>query len=120
MLDKDNKLSRILFIIPFLQILDRGIEKSGLNLAKSLSYYFDQVSILCWDNVGDNRTKVQNKINILSLQLPRYFRSYFASFAYFYILLKIKPNVVVIFFAGHGEAWPIWLAKKLFLFTLLL
>ena len=118
MLDKDHKLSRLLFIIPFLQILDRGIEKSGLNLAKSLSYYFDQVSILCWDNLGDNRTKVQNKINIISLRLPRYFRSYFASCAYFYFLLKIKPDVVVIFFAGHGEAWPIWLAKKFISFHL--
>ena len=118
MSDKDNKLSRLLFIIPFLQILDRGIEKSGLSLAESLSYYFDKVSILCWDNLGDNRTKVQNKINIISLQLPRYFRSYFASFAYFYILLKIKPDVVVIFFAGHGEAWPIWLAKKFISFHL--
>ena len=33
-LKKNKKVSKILFIIPFLTMLNRGIERSGFNLAK--------------------------------------------------------------------------------------
>ena len=42
-LKKNIKVSKILFIIPFLNMLNRGIERSGFNLAKALKSYVDQV-----------------------------------------------------------------------------
>ena len=33
---KNKKVSKILIIIPFLTMLNRGIERSGFNLAKAL------------------------------------------------------------------------------------
>ena len=38
-LKKNKKVSKILFIIPFLTMLNRGIERSGFNLAKALKFY---------------------------------------------------------------------------------
>jgi len=113
-----NKVSKVLFIIPFLNMLNRGIERSGFNLAKALKSYVDQVSILCWSSFGEKRKNKENEINIVSVKLPRYFSSYFAALGYLFYLLLNKPDVVVIFYAGHGEAWPIRLARKFISFHL--
>ena len=51
-----NQISNVLFIIPFLNIINRGIERSGFNLAIALKSYIDQVSILCWSPFGGKNT----------------------------------------------------------------
>jgi glycosyltransferase involved in cell wall biosynthesis len=117
-LKKNKKVSKILFIIPFLTMLNRGIERSGFNLAKALKFYVDQVSILCWSTFGEKRKNIGNGINVIPVKLPKYFSSYFASLGYLIYLLLNKPDVVVIFYAGHGEAWPIRLARKFINFHL--
>ena len=60
-LKKNKKVSKILFIIPFLTMLNRGIERSGFNLAKALKSYVDQVSILCWSPFGEKRKNIENE-----------------------------------------------------------
>ena len=100
-------------------MLDRGIEKSGLNLANAMRTYFHQVSILCWGIFGQKKRIINGGLNIKRLPLPKYYSSYFASIGYFIYLLIKKPDIVIIFFAGHGEAWPIRRAKKLIHFHLI-
>ena len=117
-LKKNKKVSKILFIIPFLTMLNRGIERSGFNLAKALKSYVDQVSILCWSLFGEKRKNIGNGINVIPVKLPKYFSSYFASLGYLIYLLINKPDVVAIFYAGHGEAWPIRWARKFISFHL--
>ena len=109
---------KIAFIIPYLTMLNRGIEKSGSNLAKAMGSCGNEISILYWSHFGERNIILDNEVKAISIKVPKFFSAWFSSWGYLFYFLVKKPDVVVIYFAGHGEAWPIRLARKFYKFHL--
>lgn len=112
-------MSRTIFILPFLNKLKRGIETSGLNLSSALSATdYTKIYIFSIGRINETIKKQHPKISFISIPDFRYYKTKFASFFYFFHFINIRPNNVVIYFAGHGEAWPLILYNKIRRFNL--
>jgi glycosyltransferase involved in cell wall biosynthesis len=105
---------KIAFIAPFLYRYQRGIERSCTHLANALCEFDQQVSILAWDYPGrKTASPLDRRIQVIPIPDMRYYQANWASFFYLYQLMHSKPDVVIIFFAGYGEAQALRFARRL-------
>lgn len=111
------KQNKIVFILPFLTQMDRGIERSGSNLALALASKGLDISILYWKTKNKPLKKLQG-IAYFGLSLPRYYKRRIVPIYYFFWFLMNKPRTVIIYYANHGEAAAFKWLKKLFRFHL--
>jgi glycosyltransferase involved in cell wall biosynthesis len=105
---------RILFIHPFLYRYARGIERYLLSLAPALAQKGVEVEILTWrwpDPLPI--TSTNGDVLIRTLPTSRYFAHWAIVPFYVAHLLTHRYDMVLLHFAGYGEAEAIALAKRL-------
>ena len=102
---QNHPVFKIAFIAPFLYRYQRGIERSCTHLANALAELNQDVTIITW-NQHDHQTPspIDPRIPILRVPNLRYYQSKWAALFYSGILLRNHFDVIVIFFAGYGEA----------------
>ena len=103
---------QIRVISPFQLRLRRGIERSAANLAAELALLGQDLTILSrpgplpWD-----RRLVECDVRRQTVWGPRYFEATWSAFFYAQALMRFHPDVVIVFFAGYGEAAGLALAS---------
>ena len=103
---------RIMVISPFQLRLRRGIERFATNLAAELALLGHDLTILSrpgplpWD-----RRLVECHVRRQTVWGPRYYEAAWAALFYAQLLMRLRPDVVVVFFAGYGEAAGLALAS---------
>jgi glycosyltransferase involved in cell wall biosynthesis len=103
---------RIFVISPFQLRLRRGIERFAANLASELALLGQDLTILSrsgplpWD-----RRLVASGVRRQIVRGIRYFEAVWAALFYAQALVRFRPDVVIVFFAGYGEAAGLALAS---------
>ena len=104
---------RVAFISPFQLRLRRGIERSVLNLASQFAVLGQKAAIFSWGGEIPRDEILQENVQLYSMPQLRYFESRWASLFYAGFLVHFKPDVVVVYFAGYGEAMSLALMKPI-------
>jgi len=103
---------RICVISPFQLRLRRGIERFAANLATELALLGQDLTLLSragslpWD-----KRLVESGVTRHIVPRVRYYESKWAALYYAWVLVRLRPDVVVVFFAGYGEAAGLALAS---------
>lgn len=106
---------RIAIISPFQLRFRRGIERSAVNLAIALSQQTESVDILCWAGpIKPEQYTRKGNIDFKIMPIRRYFQALWAVPFYLQYFVRNKPDVVIIFFAGYGEALALALTRYLY------
>lgn len=105
---------KILFIHPFLYRYARGIERYTFSLSNALAAKGAHVSILTWhERKGVQLVEPNRGVKIYQVPQFRYYVSKTVIPFYLFHLLSQSYDVIVIHFAGYGEAEAIALARAL-------
>jgi len=103
---------RIAILSPFQLRLRRGIEASVESLALEFARSGHMVAILCWSGALPANTHLRAAgVTYAALPKARYFEALWATLFYAIHLLRIRPQVALIFFADYGEAGALALAR---------
>ncbi|MCC6444210.1 MAG: glycosyltransferase family 4 protein [Armatimonadetes bacterium] len=104
---------RICFISPYLLRFPRGIERCNIDLANAMARLGESVSILTWNEPGGKLiSPLDPEVRLYKVPYVRYLQEKWAIPFYAAHLIAHRYDAVVIFFAGHGEAEGLWLARK--------
>jgi len=104
---------RIAFISPFQLRLRRGIETSVRSLATRLAAAGQEVAILSWAGKIPKDEIRRRNVRLYCMPYVRYFESYWASLFYAGFLAHFRPDVVVVYFSGYGEALSLAMTKPI-------
>ncbi len=101
------------FIVPFLYRIQRGIERSCVQLANALAAMGHQVTLMTWEE-PERKTAFHINLDVRVATVPYipYYRKYWAVPFYSRELMIQKYDVVNIYFAGYGEAQALSFARR--------
>jgi phosphatidylinositol alpha-1,6-mannosyltransferase len=103
---------RVAFIHPFLYRYTRGIERYTIGLANALVRRGAQVSILTWkDKRQLHLVGLDDPVRVYEIPHLRYYVARTVIPLYWLHLLKHSYDVIIIHFAGYGEAEAIALTR---------
>jgi len=103
---------RIAFIHPFLYRYARGIERYTLSLANALVCKGVDVSILTWREKHQHRlVELDGRVQVYEMPHLRYYVARTVIPLYWLHLLRNPYDIVIIHFAGYGEAEAIALTR---------
>ena len=104
---------RVAFISPFQLRLRRGIERSVRGLATSLAAAGQEVAIFSWQGKMPNDEIREENVRLYSMPRLRYFEPSCASLFYAGCMAHFRPDVVVVYFDGYGEARSLALTRPI-------
>lgn len=95
----------VAIISPFQLRVRRGIEASACNLASHLVALGQSVTLLCWSGpLPCDRNFLEAGGNYCIMPSFRYLEAKWAALFYAQTFLRLEPNIVLVHFAGYGEA----------------
>ena len=102
------------FIVPFLYRFKRGIERSCIHLANELVCQGQNVTLIAWLVPGNEKTPspLDPRIRIVKVPYVRYYQAKWAIPFYISEFLFHPYDIVNLFYAGHGEAEALYIARK--------
>ena len=103
---------RIMVISPFQLRLRRGIERFATNLATELALLGQDLTILSRPGpLSWNRRLVECNVRRQTVWGARYYETIWAALFYAQLLMRLRPDVVIVFFACYGESTGLALAS---------
>lgn len=111
---------KVVLLSPYLFCLRRGVEQFTVNMANYLSRAGIDVHILTWKGKdGSAWDEMEKDITVHSVRLPIYLEEFLAGIWYGWMLKRLKPDVVYLMFAWHGEEIALFLNPSYYKRTLL-